>query len=232
MSSKRSRWPISLRRTTLSVGVTHPDGERTFLTTDGHLRDITAQDVLATLDGPSLSGGVLLLCGAFVTEALAAGYDEIFDWADRFDVAIALDTGWPTQGWTKAVRAQTLAWLARSRFALFNEVEATRLTQTIDLDSAAIALRQAMPPGACVVIKRGAQGALALDASGQFHRIAAQKVVLLDTIGAGDIFNAGFLAGVAQALPLPDCLRLGVAYASRAISTQPRQYRPEQDQTA
>lgn len=225
-------WPVSARRTTLSVGVTHPDGERTFLTTDGHLRDMTAPDVLATLNGPSLRGGVLLLCGTFVTDALAAGYGEIFDWADSFDLAIALDTGWPTQGWTEAVRAQTLAWLSRSQFAFLNEIEATSLTQTADVEAAASALRHAMPSGACVVIKRGAEGALALDASGQLHRIAAQKVVVLDTIGAGDIFNAGFLAGLAQELPLPDCLRQGVAYASRAISTNPRQCRPEQDQTA
>ena len=226
-------WPISPRRTTLSVGVTHPDGERTFFTTDGHLRDMTASDVLATLDGPALRGGVLLLCGAFVTEALAAGYSDIFDWADRYGVSVALDTGWPTQGWTEAVRARTLAWLARSQIALLNEVEATGLTENADVEAAGMALRLAMPKGSCVVIKRGAEGAMALDAKGKIHRVAAQKVQVLDTIGAGDIFNAGFLAADARGLSLPECLSHGVAFAARAISTHPRQYTPaEQELTA
>ena len=225
-------WPISPRRSTLSVGISHPDRERTFFTTDGHLRDMTASDVLGTLDGPSLRGGVLLLCGAFVTDALAAGYGEILDWADSFDIDIALDTGWPTQGWTETTCIQTLAWLARSQIALLNEVEATSLTQTADIETAAIALRQSMPPGARVVIKRGAAGALALDASGQFHHIPAQSLQVIVTIGAGDIFNAGFLAADARGLPLPDCLRYGAATASRAISTHPRQYAPAQDLTA
>ena len=226
-------WPVSPRRTTLSVGLTHPDGERTFFTTDGHLRDMTAADVLATLDGPNLRGGVLLLSGAFVTDALAASYPQIFNWADSFNIAVALDTGWPTQGWTDTVRAQTLAWLSRSQLALLNEVEATSLTQTSNVESAAMTLRQAMPQGADVIIKRGPDGALALDAQGQFHHAAAHPVQVLDTIGAGDIFNAGFLAAHARDLPLPECLRHGTATASAAISTHPRQFAlPPQDQTA
>ena len=226
-------WPISPRRTTLSVGLTHPGGERTFFTTDGHLRAMTASAVLATLDGPALRGGMLLLCGAFVTDALAVGYFDIFDWADSFGIAVALDTGWPSLGWTELVRAQTMAWLARSQIALFNEVEATSLTQTADVEIAAIALHRAMPQGSRVVIKCGAAGALACDAMGQLHRVAAQKVQVLDTIGAGDTFNAGFLVAAARDLPLPDCLRHGVACASRAISTHPRQYvAAQQDLTA
>ncbi|MGV8989141.1 MAG: carbohydrate kinase family protein [Cypionkella sp.] len=227
------RWPISPRRTTLSVGLTHPNGERTFFTTDGHLRDMTAGAVLDTLDSTALRGGLLLLCGSFVTEALAAGYGEIFDWADRYDIAVALDTGWPPQGWTQTTRAQTDLWLSRSKIALMNEIEAASLSGTDNVEQAAKALRQTMPQGAVVVVKRGAEGALALDADGQFHHVPAMEVKVIDTIGAGDIFNAGFLAAHARALPLPECLRHGVVTASHAISTQPRQFaRPEQDRTA
>ncbi len=226
------RWPTSPRRTTLSVGLTHPNGERTFFTTDGHLRDMTAPAVLDALDGAALRGGLLLLCGSFVTEALASGYAEIFDWADHHDVAVALDTGWPPQGWTDATRAQTTAWLSRSKIALFNEIEATGVTGTDTVEEAAQALRNIMPPGAIVVVKRGGEGALALDAEGQFHRTSAEAIKVIDTIGAGDIFNAGFLSALARDLPLPDCLRHGTATAALAISTLPRQFPPKQDQPA
>lgn len=219
-------WPISPRSTTLSVGLTHPDGERTFFTTQGHLLDMTAPDVLKILNGEALRGGFLLLCGGFVTEALADGYAAVFDWADRHDIAIALDTGWPTLGWTAFTRAQATFWLSRSKIALFNEVEATGLTGVYTPEHAAQALRHIMPQGALVVVKQGAAGAFALDAAGQSHSTPAQPVQVVDTIGAGDIFNAGFLAALAFGLPVPECLRHGVAIASHAISTHPRQFAP------
>lgn len=226
-------WPVSPRRTTLSVGLTHPNGERTFFTTNGHLLDMTASGVLSVLKGAALRGGLLLLCGAFVTETLAAGYAEIFDWADRHSIDVALDTGWPTQGWTDATRTQARLWLKHSKVALLNGIEATGLTQTDSVEQAAQALRHIMPEGAMVVVKRGAEGAHALDTQGQPHHVPAKLVQVIDTIGAGDIFNAGFLAALARGLPLPECLRLGTAIAARAISTLPRQFGPtELDQTA
>lgn len=217
-------WPVSPRRTTVSVGVTHPDGERTFLTTDGHLRDLSAAGALGALDGSSLRNGLLLLTGAFVTETLAAEYDSIFEWADGFGITVALDTGWPSDGWTSRTRTQALAWLARCPLAILNEVEATGLAETADVEAAAASLLRAMAAGARVVVKCGAAGAIALDATGRAHRVAAARVTPVDTIGAGDIFNAGFLAADARGLPLRDCLRNGVATAARAISTHPREY--------
>jgi sugar/nucleoside kinase (ribokinase family) len=227
------RWPVSPRRTTLSVGLTHPNGERTFLTTQGHLLDMTAPAVLAALDGATLRGGLLLLSGAFVTEALAAGYDQIFDWADSHAIDVALDTGWPTKGWTETARTQTFRWLSRSKIALLNEVEATGLTGQTSVENAARALRQVMPPGAVVIVKCGAEGALALDPDGALHRAPARPVQVVDTIGAGDIFNAGVLAALAQARPVTVCLQQGVALASHAIATHPRQFlAPGSDPTA
>jgi sugar/nucleoside kinase (ribokinase family) len=67
----------------------------------------------------------------------------------------------------------------------------------------------------CVVVKRGAAGATAL-ASGQMRAVPADPVTVLDTTGAGDCFNAGFLAGWLGGLPLEESLTLGVICGSRA----------------
>lgn len=218
-----SSWPVSPRRTTVSVGLTHPDGERTFFTTDGHLRDMDAKASLAALNVAPLSGGILLLTGAFVTDALANDYSRIFDWADAHGIEVALDTGWPVQGWTAETRAKARGWLARSKLALLNEAETAALTEIDDIHQAAAALRHAMPKGAIVVVKRGAEGALALDAVAT-HRASAKAVTVIDTIGAGDIFNAGFLVAHAWGLGLHAALQAGVATASVAISTHPRRF--------
>jgi len=45
-----------------------------------------------------------------------------------------------------------------------------------------------------VILTKGGQGALALTPSGEIVTATAPKVDVTDTIGAGDTFNAGFLA--------------------------------------
>lgn len=221
---RAEKWPMRPEGTTLSVGITHPDGERTFFTTRGHLPRFSLDDVLAVLDGGGLSGGYLLLGGSFLTDDLAARYDELFDWADRWNVTVALDTGWPTDGWTDRNRALMRGWLRRSGCALINEVEATSVSGIGDPAAAAHALRATMPEGAIVVVKCGPDGALAFDQDGALVRATAPPVDVVDTIGAGDVFNAAFLAALAQGLPLDGCLAAGTRVASRAISTSPRSY--------
>jgi sugar/nucleoside kinase (ribokinase family) len=217
-------WPVSKKPTTLSVGITHPDGERTFFTTRGHLPQFSLGDVLSMLDGTALAGGYALLCGSFLTDALTRDYEALFDWADDHRISVALDTGWPLDGWTDLNCAAATSWLKRSRLTLMNEIEVTRLSGEQDPLAAALSLQRVMPDGAIVVVKRGPDGALCLDAAGELHRAAAPQVKVVDTIGAGDVFNAGFLSALAAGQPLADCLAAGVTIASRAISTHPRSY--------
>jgi sugar/nucleoside kinase (ribokinase family) len=217
-------WRVHPETTTVSVGITHPDGERTFFTTKGHLPHYTFEDVISGLDAARLSGGYGLLCGSFLTDTLTRDYEKLFDWADRYSIRIALDTGWPLDGWTEKNCAAARTWLSRSSIALLNEVETTSLAGLNDPFMAAKALQAGMPDGAIVVVKRGAEGAIAFGADGSPVSAAAPKVDVVDTIGAGDVFNAGFLAALAKECSLEACLRAGTQIASSAISTHPRTY--------
>ncbi|WP_431324533.1 PfkB family carbohydrate kinase [Rhizobium sp. YTU87027] len=222
--ARAASWPVRPEQTTLSVGITHPDGERTFFTTRGHLPRFSLGDVLAVLDGAKLSGGYVLLCGSFLTDDLTREYDAFFDWADQHEIAVALDTGWPLEGWTTENCDATRRWLSRCAIALLNEVESTTLACLEDPAEAAVKIRSHMPDGAIVVVKRGPHGALAIGADGQCIQAVAPSVKVVDTIGAGDVFNAGFLAALAKEKPLATCLKAGTEVASRAISTLPRSY--------
>lgn len=216
-------WKVHEENTTLSVGITHPDGERTFFTTLGHLPHYGAADVLAAVDGEAHRDGYALFAGPFLMPKLSAEYDELYDWAERFGVRVALDTGWPPAGWTDDTVAKTRRWLSRSHVALFNEVETTSITGVADVHAAAAALKALMPADAVAVVKRGPHGALAATASGLLEA-PAPRVKVIDTIGAGDVFNAGFLAALAAGKPLADSLAAGAATASLAVSTFPRRY--------
>ncbi|WP_416799013.1 PfkB family carbohydrate kinase [Ciceribacter azotifigens] len=218
------RWPVTPVGTTLSVGITHPDGERTFFTTRGHLPRLNLSDVLAVLDGEALSGGYALLTAAFLTDDLTKDYPALFDWADRHGIAVALDTGWPLDGWTARNCDAVRQWLSRSRIALLNEIETTTLAGLGDPADAARNLLSQMPDGSIVVVKRGPEGAIAIGTGGDLVSVAAPSVTVVDTIGAGDVFNAAFLASLARQEPLEACLAAGTTVASRAISTLPRSY--------
>ncbi|QPC90590.1 PfkB family carbohydrate kinase [Mesorhizobium sp. INR15] len=222
--SRAEKWPVRPESTTLSVGMTHPDGERTFFTTTGHLPRFSLADVFTVLDGNRLSGGYALLSGSFLTDDLTGDYEAFFDWADRHGIAVALDTGWPITGWTPANCAATLAWLSRCDLALFNEVETVTLAGLENPVEAARKVRSSMKKGATFVVKRGPQGAIAIGPDGALVEAVAPDVKVVDTIGAGDVFNAAFLAALAQDQPLSVCLSAATHVASRAISTLPRNY--------
>ena len=122
------------------------------------------------------------------------------------------------------VAALLRGWLARCGCALLNEVEATSLSGRRDPVNAARDLHATMRAGAILVVKCGADGALAIRPDGAVARAAAPRVAVVDTIGAGDVFNAAFLAALAEGAPLAGCLEAGTQVASRAISTSPRSY--------
>jgi sugar/nucleoside kinase (ribokinase family) len=222
--SRAERWVTAPDKTAISVGVTHPDGERTFFSTRGHLQRFCVDDALAALDGRALEGGHVLLSAAFQTQALTRDYDQLFDWAALNGITVSIDPGWPDEGWTEKNRADTLRWLSRAGCALFNEAEATGLSGLSDVDGAARRLKMQMPAGGLLIVKCGPSGAIGIDAMGTLHRVGAPNVEVVDTIGAGDVFNAGFLAALSLQRAFSDCLASGVALASDAISTSPRRY--------
>jgi sugar/nucleoside kinase (ribokinase family) len=88
-----------------------------------------------------------------------------------------------------------------------NETEALRVTGTVSLDAALDALAEIAP---AVLIKRGADGVSA-SIEGRRYDETAPAVEVVDTVGAGDAFAAGYLAGVHWQLPVADRLRAAVA---------------------
>ncbi|WP_374312686.1 carbohydrate kinase family protein [Dongia sp.] len=225
-SDHARRWPIAQTATTFSVGVTHPDGERTFFTIPGHMPLLTAQQVRNMIDIDTLQGGIALFVGSYLTDALTAEYASLFTWLKTHQVEVALDTGWPISGWTAATIATTRSWLAHCTHLLLNEVEATALTSTGSVDAALTALSGITPPDCHCVVKCGPAGAVGLYYEERVE-IAAPKIVPIDTIGAGDVFDAAYLAEIAEGRPFKDAITAGVNTASRAVATLPRAYRVE-----
>lgn len=146
----------------------------------------------------------------FLQPALAAGLPELFAAARAAGATTSLDTNDDPSGrWEGLDRV-----LAVTDVLLPNAAEARALGGTADLAEAArrIAARGPLP-----VVKHGPEGALAW-ADGAAVLAAPVPADPLDTVGAGDSFDAGFLAGRLNGLDLPGSLAL--AAAAGALSTR------------
>lgn len=69
-----------------------------------------------------------------------------------------------------------------------------------------------------VVVKCGSRGAVACTAEGELTWGAARPVQVVDAIGAGDSFVAGFLAARVEHRPLDECLRWGAACGAATVA--------------
>lgn len=82
-------------------------------------------------------------------------------------------------------------------------------------------LRECLRFGASfAVCTLGADGAIALDATGRRHRVPAVAVPVLDTNGAGDAFFAGALHAHLDGADLPQALSAGAAHAAGVLGSR------------
>ena len=88
-----------------------------------------------------------------------------------------------------------------------NEAEALALTRSNSADAALAVLAEMAP---AVLIKRGVNGVSAWMAGRRYDE-TAPRVAVVDTVGAGDAFAAGYLAGAIGELPVAARLRNAVA---------------------
>lgn len=132
--------------------------------------------------------------------------------ARRAGLTTSADCNWdPRETWDGGL------WeiLRETDVFLPNAAEATRITGTKDVEAAARALLAAGPR--VVAVKCGREGAIAVERDGTLTTVPSIAVDAVDTTGAGDSFDAGFVAGFLAGRPVLDCLALGVA--AGALST-------------
>ncbi|MGJ7901000.1 carbohydrate kinase family protein [Lysobacter sp. 1R34A] len=195
--------------TTVSVGLLHAHGERTFFTSCGHLQHLTQAFVLKHLP-PASPGSVALFTAPFLLPALREDFSRLLAEASAKGYRVALDTGWPPEGWTPQVHREVEGWLAHCDHLLINELEATSIADRRDgdrdpdgspsvedhrdLELAVQRVAGLLKPGAHLIVKLGAAGALG-HVDGHSIRYAGEAALdIFDTVGAGDGFNTGYLA--------------------------------------
>jgi sugar/nucleoside kinase (ribokinase family) len=189
-----------------------PDGERTMNTYLGAAQDLHPADIDAELVA---SSSVLYLEGylwdpknakdAFLKAAKIA-HD-----AER-KVALTLSDAFCVDRY----RSEFLHLMRSKTVDLIfaNEAELQSLYETSDFNTAVTALRADV---AAAVVTRSEKGCLVVGPAGTEAVPAFPVERVVDTTGAGDLFAAGFLAGLARGVDDRTCGRLGALAAAEVI---------------
>lgn len=135
----------------------------------------------------------------FLTPRLSPSLPALLARARASGATTSVDTNWdPAQGWTGVEEL-----LAQTDVLLPNAAELRALTGCEDLGAAA---REVTGRGCRVALKDGARGGVLWEGSSEATRVPAPRVTAVDTTGAGDSFDAGFISAMLEGLPGEDCL--------------------------
>jgi sugar/nucleoside kinase (ribokinase family) len=181
--------------------------DRAMLTHPGSISELRAEDV----DEDLLHSARHVHAGSYyLQEKLQPGLPALFAAARDAGATTSLDPGWdPAEDWDYGLRDV----LRNTDFFLPNEQELLEITGAEDLGGAP----DRLPEAATLVVKRGADGAVAFTGGRRFD-CAPRPVEPVDTTGAGDSFDAGFVYGMLQGYGLDRSLRLGCLCGT--LSTQ------------
>ena len=209
------------KATGITLAIVRRDGERAFISDLGCLSDFTEELILQNWN-MTASAGIVCLVGLFCTPALSfQKAARLLHKARSAGQITMLDTGWDPQNWPEETLAGMRDLLQQVSLFMPNWDEARAITGQKTVEEAARAL-QAMGVE-LVVIKCGEQGSYALTPQEEGW-VRSRQVEVLDTVGAGDVFNAGFLYGLSQGWAPKSCLAVGNATASLYISRQENRF--------
>jgi len=180
--------------------------DRALLTYSGSIAALTVEQVDWALFDQTRH---LHVGSYFLQTGLQGGLPELLAQARARGLTVSQDTGWdPAEEWDGGF------WetLAQTDLFLPNDSEARAISGHDDVDVALASLAERVP---VVAVKRGAEGAIARS-RGKTVCLAPPSVQVVDTTGAGDSFDAGFVYGYLAGWSLERTLGLACACGSLA----------------
>ncbi len=180
--------------------------DRAILTHPGLIAALQASDIPEAL---LRSARHLHVASYFLQTDLEPGLPDLFRQARAWGLTTSLDTNYdPSERWTGFDEL-----LSTTDVFFPNKTEALSIAQSEDVESAA---KQLSDRCKLVAIKLGADGAL-LRRKDETICVPALTVDIIDTVGAGDTFEAGFLYGYLKGWELEKSLQLATACAALSM---------------
>jgi sugar/nucleoside kinase (ribokinase family) len=201
--------------TPLTVAVVRTDGERAFISDLGRLRIVDIEStarqqpqifdasVVALVGTSNLTGIDLNTAARVLARARRAGALTVFD------------PGWDADGWTEKSVHDIRAVLVETDVFLPNLDEARALTGRSELSEVFGSFSSSF--SGVVIVKDGERGSYAVFDGGAILAEAIPTQVD-NAVGAGDVFDAGVIAGYLRGRDVVASMALGTAAASLYVA--------------
>jgi len=188
--------------TNVSVILSHPDGEKTILVYRG------AADLLSKKDIPwkKVKNSKWFYLAPFA-EQMANITGNVVDFAKKNRIKVALNPGYNQLTLPRPVLERILS---KVNILILNQEEASLLTKIPYYKEKELFKKlDKLVAGICVMT-RGEKGVIVSDGKYLF-KANALKIKLVDTTGAGDSFNSGFLSAFMKTGDIVFAIQLGIA---------------------
>ncbi len=182
--------------------------KKALLTYMGAMTEMKIDDVNWDYIG---SAGHLHMGCYYLQTGLLPDVPRLFARAKEMGLTTSLDTNWdPSENWDEEINRV----LEFTDVFLPNDDEAIRIAHASNLQEAIEKLSQKVK---VLVIKKGKDGAV-VATDGKLYEDRGFTVEAVETTGAGDSFNAGFLHKFLQKAGWEECLRYGNACGALAVT--------------
>jgi 2-dehydro-3-deoxygluconokinase len=154
-----------------------------------------------------------------LSESCLAAVQHSIALAKATNTLVSFDPNYRARLWEPATaRKVLLPLIAQTDILLMGHEDALAIFGT---DNAATAMNSALTLGVPMVLfKQAEQGALLRTTHLHLQAPAHSVAQVVDPVGAGDAFDAGFLSGYLRGLPLAEALALGNRFGAKAVSVR------------
>jgi len=184
-------------------------GDRAMITFKGAMDDLKGTDVT---DDMLDQAHHLHVSSFYLQDGLRPGCATLFSRAHQAGLTTSFDTQWdPAETWEGVLDV-----LEHTDIFLPNESEVLAISNAPDLDSAMDALHR---EGMTLAVKIGNRGARVRSAQGEEFKAAPLDVKIVDAVGAGDTFDAGFVLARLRGLGDERALTFANAVAAYSVTS-------------
>jgi 2-dehydro-3-deoxygluconokinase len=161
---------------------------------------------------------------AAISASAAGVLDRLAALRNTLGFTLSVDLNWRTALWRDTDTAPLWRLLRAADVVLIGADEAMLFAGTSDPDQ----LWELLGRRSTLVLKSDGHAAVALSPNGRRTKVPALTVDVVEPVGAGDAFAAGYLAGMLYELPMEQRLRLGHLTAAAVLSV-PTDHAPPPD---
>jgi sugar/nucleoside kinase (ribokinase family) len=202
--------------TGFTISVIRTDGERSFLTFLGHQTNYSLGHDEGRIIENVQKGDFVHVSGYFMLPSLQEELPRFLKIVKSKGAIVSFDPGWDPTDFGESARKRTFACLTEVDLFLPNVAELMALTSTESPDSAI--QRLARSYGGVTVVKAGEKGCRIAKKGESLATVASYPVKVVDTTGAGDVFDAGFIYAMTCGHSLEVCGKFANAAAALSIS--------------